>query len=122
MVRKLTVAGWEPALAFPSLRRAFALLSDEVDASLLYSACDPMRPKVSNPQAVFFITPFFSNWVLIEIKKVTKVSKLGSISDMLRATNHAGVTAVFEPAVLAIGACDQSRPKVSNKQTLFFLK
>jgi hypothetical protein len=36
MVRKLTVAGWEPALAFPSLRRAFALLSDEVDASLLY--------------------------------------------------------------------------------------
>ena len=35
MVRKLTVAGWEPALAFPSLRRAFALLSDEVDARVL---------------------------------------------------------------------------------------
>ncbi len=38
------------------------------------------------------IPPFFLNWVLIELVKVTEISKLCSISDVLRAANHAGVT------------------------------
>jgi hypothetical protein len=34
MVREPTADGWLPVLAFPNLRHAFALFSDEVDASL----------------------------------------------------------------------------------------
>ena len=36
MVREPTVAGWVPILASPNLRHAFALISDEVDASLVF--------------------------------------------------------------------------------------
>ncbi len=36
MVREPTVAGSVPVLASPNLRHAFALISDEVDASLVF--------------------------------------------------------------------------------------
>ena len=36
MVRELTVAVWAHVLASPNLRHAFAAISDEVDASLVF--------------------------------------------------------------------------------------